>query len=84
MYPLDIPLMMPENHIELVPQPWVTTQIAPKMLKIGKTGIFASWCPQKKTWKFKLWPTFEIYPLDISLMMPENYIELVPLPWVTR
>ena len=29
-------------------------------------------------------PTFEMYTLEISLMMPENHIESVFFPWVFR
>ena len=72
---------MPEIQMESLPFPWVTTQTSLKILKMGKSGVlgvlYAS--PSLHTRpKIKLKPTFEMYTLEISLMMPENHIELLP------
>ena len=37
-----------------------------------------------KDLKIKMRSIFAVCLLDISLMMPENQIESVPLPWITR
>ena len=39
-------------------------------------------CPLIKGLKMKTRPIFEEYSLKVTLMMPENYILLVSLPWI--